>query len=79
MKRITTVEAALILDKSPQFVRVAMQRGVLPIGIVTKMSSVYCYYISPKMLEEFTGLDVKEELRKIRGDEEDESISQEKE
>lgn len=66
MKRITTAEAAIILDKSPQFVRIAMQRGVLPIGIATKMSSIYCYYISPKLLEEFSGLDIKEELNKIR-------------
>ena len=31
--KILPVEAAVILNTSPQFVRVAMQQGKLPIGI----------------------------------------------
>lgn len=37
--KILPVEAAEILNTSPQFVRVAMQQGKLPIGIAIKMST----------------------------------------
>lgn len=66
-KRITTVEAASILCVSPQFVRVAMQQGKLNIGTCIKMSSVWTYHISEKLLGEYCGKDITEELDKIRG------------
>lgn len=37
--RILPTEAAAILNVSPQFVRVAMQQGKLPIGTAVQMSS----------------------------------------
>ena len=37
--KILTTEAAAILNTSPQFVRVAMQQGKLPIGIAIKTVS----------------------------------------
>ena len=66
--KITTVEAAEIIHSSPQFVRCAMQRGVLPIGIAMQMpdSSVWTYNISQKLLAEYTGLDIAKELKRIR-------------
>lgn len=67
MAKITTVEAAAIIDTSPQYVRVAMQRGVLPIGTAVKMSSVWTYNISPKLLEEYSGKDIEKELERLRG------------
>lgn len=65
--RILTAEAAAILNVSPQFVRIAMQREKLPIGTAVKMSSIWTYHISEKLLSEYSGKDVKKELEKIRG------------
>ncbi len=64
--RILPVEAAVILNVSPQFVRIAMQQGKLPIGTATRMSSRWSYHISEKLLEDYSGKDVKEEIKKIR-------------
>lgn len=68
-RRITPVEAAAIINSSPQFVRVAMQQGILPIGIALKMpsSTMWTYNISPKLLADYTGKDIEKELEKIRG------------
>lgn len=67
-KRITTVEAAAIIKSSPQFVRAAMQQGLLPIGCAIKMpnSPTWTYNISPKLLAEYTGEDIDVELNKLR-------------
>lgn len=48
-------EAAKILGKSPQFVRIGLQRGILPIGTAVKMSSRWTYHISEKQLREYAG------------------------
>lgn len=47
---IKPAEAAEILGVSPQFIRVAMQMGQLPIGIAIKLpgSSEYTYQIRRK-------------------------------
>lgn len=66
MKRITVTEAARIIGASPQFVRVAMQRGLLPIGTAVKMSSHWTYNISPKLLHDYSGANVEDELRRMR-------------
>lgn len=55
MKNVSVVEAARILGKSPQFVRVALQTGAAPFGVAVKMSSHYTYHISPKKLAEYIG------------------------
>lgn len=67
MAKITTVEAAAIINASPQYVRVAMQRGVLPIGTAVKMSSIWTYNISPKLLEDYSGKNIEKELERLRG------------
>lgn len=64
--KILTTEAAAILNTSPQFVRVAMQQGKLPIGIAIKMSTKWTYNISGKLLTEYSGKDVEKELEQIR-------------
>lgn len=64
--RITTAEAAAIINASPQFVRVAMQQEKLPIETAIKMSTVWTYNISEKLLAEYSGKDVKKELEEIR-------------
>ena len=56
-QRISVAKAAKILGVSQQFVRVAMQQGVLPIGICVKMSGVYTYHICPEKLKRYLGLE----------------------
>ena len=56
MKKVTVAEAAKRMGKSPQFVRICLQRGLLPIGVATKTAEKnYNYYISPKLLDEYIG------------------------
>lgn len=64
--RILPTEAAMILNVSPQFVRVGMQQGKLPIGTAIKMSSIWTYHISEKLLQEYSGKNVECEIKKIR-------------
>jgi len=67
-RKITTAEAAAIINSSPQFVRAAMQQGVLPIGCAIKMpdSPTWTYNISPKLLAEYIGKDIEKELKLLR-------------
>lgn len=55
---IKVSEAAKILGKSEQFVRIGLQRDILPIGIAIQMSSKWTYHISPKLLKEYVGGEV---------------------
>lgn len=58
VNKITVAEAARIMGKSEQFVRICIQRGLLPVGIATKTSKSgknYNYYISPKLLKDYIG------------------------
>jgi len=54
--RLTVKEAAEIMGVSQQFVRVGLQRGLLPFGTAIKLSSVYTYYISPQKFYEYVGI-----------------------
>lgn len=51
-------EAAKLLNKSEQFVRIGLQRGILPFGYAVKMSSKWTYHISAHKLFEYLGLEV---------------------
>lgn len=53
-------KAAQILGKSQQFVRIGLQRGLLPFGTAIKMSSMWTYHISPKLFYDYVGLEFKE-------------------
>ncbi|MFA9375776.1 MAG: hypothetical protein ACERKZ_03370 [Lachnotalea sp.] len=64
--KIKPVEAAAILRVSPQYVRIGLQTGRLPIGTAVKMSSIWTYNIIPKQLEEYSGRDIEKELEEIR-------------
>lgn len=56
---LKVAEAARLMGVSPQFVRIQMQRNLLPIGSVKKNPQGKCrYYISPKLFEEYTGIKV---------------------
>ena len=48
-------EAAKMLGKSEQFVRIGLQRGILPFGYAVKMSSKWCYHISEHKVREYLG------------------------
>lgn len=61
---ISVKEAAEIMGKCQQFVRLGLQRGILPIGSAIKMSSKWTYYISPKLFYEYVGKEVNNSTNK---------------
>jgi hypothetical protein len=63
---IKVSEVAKLMGKSEQFVRIGLQRGLLPIGTAIKTGSKYSYYISPKLLEEYIGRNKKEDEIKVK-------------
>lgn len=48
-------ECAKLLGKSEQFVRIGLQRGVLPFGVAIKMSSKWTYHISDTKVYDYLG------------------------
>ena len=58
---MNVIECARLLDKSPQFVRIGLQRGVLPFGTAIKMSSKWTYHISEAKVYEYLGENKKSE------------------
>lgn len=63
-RSVPIAQAAAIMGKSPQFIRVCLQRGMLPFGTATKVSPRrWNYYISPKLFSEFVGLECVKESR----------------
>ena len=57
-RNVPVIVAAKIMGKSPQFIRIGLQRGILPIGVAMKTddkNEQYDYYISPRLLTQFTG------------------------
>lgn len=60
-------DAAALLGKSEQFIRIGLQQGALPFGTAVKMRGRYSYHISEKKLQEYLGGsngDLKERQRK---------------
>lgn len=56
VKKITTDEAARCLGKSRQFVRIGLQRGLLPFGnAVPGVGGSWNYYINPAKFKEYVG------------------------
>ena len=57
-RNVPVNDAARIMGKSPQFVRIGLQRGILPFGVAFKVdenNEQYDYYISPKQFADYTG------------------------
>lgn len=52
---MTVKEAAKLLGKSEQFVRIGLQREILPFGYAVKMSSKWTYHISEYKIYEYIG------------------------
>lgn len=59
---ISVKEASKLMGKSEMFIRIGLQRGILPIGNAVKLSSKYTYYISPKLLGDYIGKNLEEAL-----------------
>lgn len=59
MMILKVVECARLLGKSEQFIRIGLQRGVLPFGYAVKMSSRWSYHISEAKVYEYLGKEIK--------------------
>lgn len=55
LKNVPVSIAAQRIGKSAQFVRVGLQRNILPFGVAVQLSSRFSYHISPKLLDEYIG------------------------
>ena len=56
VKKISVNEAARCMGKSDQFVRIGLQRGLLPFGnAVPGTGSKWIYYINPAKFREYVG------------------------
>ena len=49
-------DVAKAMEKSEMFVRIGLQRGLLPFGTAIKTSSKYTYYISPNKFYKYIGI-----------------------
>jgi hypothetical protein len=58
MNKLTVSQTARMMNKSEQFIRVGLQRGILPFGYAVKTSTKWNYFISPSKFTESTGIDV---------------------
>ena len=54
-KNMTISEAARVMGKGYHFVRIGLQRNLLPFGYAIKIGSKYSYHISRKKFEEYMG------------------------
>lgn len=66
-KNISIKKAASLLGKSEQFVRIGLQRNILPFGVAVQMSSRWTYSIIPATFYNYIGrpdLIQKEEVSK---------------
>lgn len=52
---MTVKEAARLLQKSEQFVRIGLQHVIFPFGYAVKMSSRWAYHISDAKVYEYLG------------------------
>jgi len=54
---MTVTECARLLNKSPQFVRIGLQQGLLPFGVALKINGdKYTYHISEAKVYEYLGI-----------------------
>lgn len=56
-RNMSVREAAKLMGKDPQYIRIAIQKGLVPFGFALKgTGSKFVYYISRKQFEEYTGI-----------------------
>lgn len=63
--RLSINQTAKIMQLDKQFLRLALQRNLLPIGIAVKTSSVYTYYIDSKKVADYLGRSESEVLSQL--------------
>lgn len=55
--KLTVAEAANLMGVSQQFIRIGLQRGLLPFGTAVQISRKrYTYFISKQKLNEYLGM-----------------------
>ena len=57
-ENVPVIVAARVMRKDPMFIRIGLQRGLLPFGVAIKKDEhgkQYDYYISQKLFYEYTG------------------------
>lgn len=54
-KNMTVAEAAKEMQKGYHFIRIGLQRNLLPFGTAVKTGSKWSYHISRKKFEEYLG------------------------
>lgn len=60
---VSVKECARALGRSEQFIRISLQKELLPIGYAIKLSgNRYSYYISPLLLFNYTGYKAKGDI-----------------
>lgn len=55
---LSVKDAAKFMGKTEQFVRIGLQRNILPFGWAVLMGKEWSYFISRKKFEEYTGISV---------------------
>lgn len=58
MNRLTVRKTAELMNVSPQFIRIGLQKGIFPFGYAVKMSKQWTYFISKQKFKESTGIEV---------------------
>ena len=54
---MSVAEAAELMGVSKDYIRIGLQRGLLPFGTAVKMSNRYTYFISANQLFKYLGID----------------------
>ncbi|WP_312199359.1 hypothetical protein [Anaerospora hongkongensis] len=62
-QKVTIKQASETMGKCQQFVRVGLQRGLLPFGTAVKVETRWNYYISPKLFYEYVGQPTTEQAK----------------
>ena len=69
MVKVSIAKAAAMMNKGQQFVRIALQRGLVPFGFAVKLQgedSRYDYYINPKQFCEYLGITEQELTERVK-------------
>lgn len=55
---ISVTAAAKLMGVSPQFIRIGLQKKMLPFGYAVKFGKAYRYFISAKQFTQHTGIEI---------------------
>ena len=56
IEKLNVKDVARLMGKNEMFIRIGLQRGLLPFGIAIKTSSKYSYYINTNKFYEYIGI-----------------------